>query len=86
MLTLLAAVANGHRSMQRVSLVTDLRLWEVEEAIQSACDHGVLDSTNRLTPAGVALLRAVRREGREIEEKAPPKASASYYPSALRAP
>jgi len=86
MLTLLAAVANGHRSKQRLSLVTDLRLWEVEEAIQSACDHGVLGSTNRLTPAGVALLRAVRREGREVEEKAPPKASASYYPSALRAP
>jgi hypothetical protein len=86
MLTLLAAVKKGHRSKQRIALAADLRLWEVEEAMQRACRYGVLDSANRLTRAGVALLRALRLEGLESSEKAPPAAPASYYPFALRAP
>jgi len=72
--------------MVSTKMATDLRLWEVEEAMQRACRNGVLHSTNRLTGAGVSLLRALRLEGLESSEKAPPAAPASYYPFALRAP
>jgi hypothetical protein len=85
-LLLLAATRHGHRSLRRLPLVTDLRLWELANAISKAEAAGLLDTNRRLTPPGLALLRQLRQQSACDKSPIRTGAKGEYYPQSLRAP
>jgi len=86
MIVFLCAQSRGRRHWNSMTLATGLRLEEIEQLRMSAMAQGYLSGHGRLTQAGFALLKKMRKTRRILSKSYAPSAKQSYYPTSLRAP
>lgn len=83
MVLVLASLHRGHRSLDEVATTTLLALSEVAAAIDRGTKDGYLDLNQRLSAAGLSLLRKLGQSG---DSRPVTAVESLYYPQSLRDP